>query len=97
MPYSGGHGRDRLLCLAFQVHAPGRGDDPSKSRLPELEPVEVPVLVVQGKRDPFGMPESGAGREVVVVDGDHSLRGDVAPVRAAAREWLLELVPKKQQ
>jgi predicted alpha/beta-hydrolase family hydrolase len=81
-----------VLCLAFPVHAPGRGDDPSKSRLPELDAVTVPVLVVQGRRDPFGMPPPGPGRRVVQVDGDHSLRGDAGPVRAAAREWLLGLV-----
>src|SRR4029453_2033124 len=41
-----------VLCLAFPVHPPGRGDDPAKSRLPELDAVTVPTLVVQGERDP---------------------------------------------
>jgi len=49
-----------VLCLAFPVHPPGKGDDPSKSRLPELDAVEVPVLVVQGESDPFGMPPDAA-------------------------------------
>ena len=83
-----------VLCVAFPLHAPGKGDDPSKSRLPELEAVEVPVLVVQGGRDPFGMPPAGRSREVVVVEGDHSLRGDAAPIAAAAREWLAALVAR---
>ena len=42
-----------MLCLAFPVHPPGR---PEKSRLDELDAVTVPTLVVQGERDPFGMP-----------------------------------------
>ena len=34
----------------------------------------MPVLVVQGDRDPFGMPPAGPGREVVALPGaDHSL------------------------
>ena len=77
-----------VLCLAFPLHAPGRADDPSKSRLPELEAVEVPVLIVQGESDPFGMPPPGKRREVVQVNGDHSLRSDQKAVAAAIEEWL---------
>jgi uncharacterized protein len=78
-----------VLCLAFPLHPPGRADDPSKSRLPELEAVQVPVLVVQGESDPFGMPPGGPRRTVVRVPGDHSLRR-TAPVKAAVAEWLVE-------
>src|SRR5262249_54819172 len=39
-----------VLCLAFPLAPPGR----SVSRLEELDAVHVPVLVVQGERDPFG-------------------------------------------
>ena len=81
-----------VLCLAFPVHAPGRGDDPSKSRLGELEAVAVPTLVVQGDRDPFGMPPNGPGRTVVRVTGTHTL-GDRAAVRAAVSEWLARSAP----
>jgi predicted alpha/beta-hydrolase family hydrolase len=77
-----------VLCLAFPVHPPGRADDPSKSRLPELDAVEVPVLVVQGERDPFGIPPGLAGRrEVVVVPGTHTLRAR-APIADAVAAWL---------
>ena len=55
-----------VLCLAFPEHPPGR---PEKSRMAELEGVTVPVLVVQGERDPFGRPPEAPGREVVVVPG----------------------------
>ena len=76
-----------VLCLAFPLHPPGRGDDPSKSRLPELDAVTVPVLAVQGERDPFGIPPEGPGRTVVLVPGDHSLRNAEA-VHAAVADWL---------
>lgn len=76
-----------VLCLAFPLHSPGRADDPTKSRLPELEAVQVPVLVVQGENDPFGMPPGGRRRTVVRVPGNHALR-DTAPVKAAVADWL---------
>jgi len=76
-----------VLCLAFPVHAPGQ-HDPAKSRLPELEAVKVPTLVVQGESDPFGMPPPGPHREVVQVPGDHGLKKDIEAVAAALREWL---------
>lgn len=76
-----------VLCLAFPVHPPGRADDPTKSRLPELDAVTVPTLVVQGERDPFGMPPERPGRTVARIAGDHSLRA-VAAVADAVRDWL---------
>lgn len=76
-----------VLCLAFPVHPPGRAGDPSKSRLPELDAVRVPVLVVQGENDPFGMPPAGPNRSVVAIPGNHSLR-TTAPIEAAIAEWL---------
>ncbi|HEX9349954.1 MAG TPA: alpha/beta family hydrolase, partial [Gaiellaceae bacterium] len=45
-----------VLCLAFPLEPPRRGPKPPQSRLPELEAVTVPTLVVQGERDRFGMP-----------------------------------------
>jgi pimeloyl-ACP methyl ester carboxylesterase len=80
-----------VLCLAFPVHPPGKADDPTKSRLPELEAVRVPVLVVQGDKDPFGMPPDGPGRTVVRVPGNHSLRATAA-VEAAVAEWLPQVI-----
>src|SRR4051795_2818122 len=63
-----------VLCLAFPVHPPGR---PEKTRLAELDAVRVPVLVVQGSSDPFGMPDAGPARTVVTVAGNHSLTADL--------------------
>jgi predicted alpha/beta-hydrolase family hydrolase len=80
-------GAAAVLCLAFPVHPPGRGDDPTKSRLPELDAVTVPTLVVQGERDPFGIPPEGLNRSVVLVPGTHSLRSTAA-IGAAVSDWL---------
>jgi predicted alpha/beta-hydrolase family hydrolase len=74
-----------VLCLAFPVHPPGR---PEKTRLGELDGVNVPVLVVQGASDPFGMPPAAADREVVTVPGNHSLTGDLETLRAAVARFL---------
>lgn len=79
-----------VLCLAFPVHPPGR---PEKTRLAELDAVEVPTLVVQGESDPFGMPKPAGNREVVTVPGNHSLKADLDAVAAAVRDWLPRAVP----
>jgi predicted alpha/beta-hydrolase family hydrolase len=78
-------GAAAVLCLAFPVHPPGK---PDKDRLPELAGVEVPVLVVQGERDPFGQPEPAPHRDVVLLPGDHSLKGDLDGLARAVGEWL---------
>ncbi len=85
-------GAAAVLCLAFPVHAPGRGGDPSKSRQPELDAVRLPVLIVQGTSDPFGMPKARKGRKLVKVDDNHSLRKSLDDVAAAVRDWLPQVV-----
>jgi len=79
-------GAAAVLCLAFPLRPPGRADAPS--RLPELDGAGVPTLVVQGDRDPFGMPPAGSDRRVVVVPGDHGLKSSLGAVEAAVAEWL---------
>ena len=79
-----------VVCLAFPL-APPRKGAPAPSRLPELDAVEVPTLVVQGERDPFGMPPPGPLRTVVRVAGDHSLRGGLDAVADAVGAWLASL------
>jgi predicted alpha/beta-hydrolase family hydrolase len=83
-----------VLCLAFPVHPPGRGDDPAKSRQPELDAVKVPVLVVQGTSDPFGMPKKRKDRALVTVADNHGLKKSLDEVAAAVRDWLPSLVRK---
>ncbi|HEX3589579.1 MAG TPA: alpha/beta family hydrolase [Pseudonocardiaceae bacterium] len=85
-----------VLCLAFPLHPPAH---PERSRQAELDAVDVPTLVVQGERDPFGRPEPAHHRELVLVPGDHSLKQGVGDVSRAVQEWLgrvlrpLDLVP----
>lgn len=85
-----------ILTLSFPLHPPGK---PAQSRLGELTPVGVPVLLVSGARDPFGTPaefdaalaEPHAGpRDLVVVDGaTHSFpRSSAARVVAAVVEFV---------
>jgi predicted alpha/beta-hydrolase family hydrolase len=81
-----------VLCLAFPLEPPRRAGQLPQSRLPELETVTVPTLVVQGVRDPFGMPPPGPVREVVRVPGDHGLKADPEAVAAAIRAWLPQVV-----
>ncbi|MQA72738.1 MAG: alpha/beta hydrolase [Solirubrobacterales bacterium] len=80
-----------VLCLAFPLHAPGRSAT-ADTRQPELDAVEVPTLVVQGDRDPFGMPAGNATCTVVTVPGNHSLTADLEAVTAAVRDWLARVV-----
>ena len=82
-----------VLCLAFPLQPPRRKSGAqSESRLPELDAVEVPTLIVQGEGDRFGIPPEGERRDVVLVRGDHSLRSDPEAVAAAVRDWLPSLV-----
>ncbi|GAA3461387.1 alpha/beta family hydrolase [Saccharothrix longispora] len=78
-----------VLCLAFPVHPPGK---PEKTRLPELDAVEVSALVVQGENDPFGRPGPAHHREVVVLPGDHNLKADLDGVHRAVGEWLARVL-----
>jgi predicted alpha/beta-hydrolase family hydrolase len=79
-----------VLCLAFPLHAPGRSG--GASRLDELDAVTVPTLVVQGERDPFGMPPEGEHRSVVQVPGNHSLKTGLDAVAAAVAPWLADVL-----
>jgi uncharacterized protein len=77
-----------VLCLAFPLLPPRRGDKPPQTRLPELEAVNLPVLVIQGESDRFGLPPAGPDREVVTVRGDHGLKADTGAVGDAVAAWL---------
>ena len=82
-------GAAAVVCLAFPLQPPRRKTGkPAESRLPELDAVAVPTLVVQGERDPFGMPPEGPLRTVARVPGDHGLKADLEAVAAAVRAWL---------
>jgi predicted alpha/beta-hydrolase family hydrolase len=74
-----------VVCLAFPLITPK-----GASRQEELDGAGVPVLIVQGLSDRFGMPEPdpAAHREVVQVNGDHGLKKDLSLVAAAVTDWI---------
>jgi hypothetical protein len=68
-----------VFALGYPLHPPGRPDQPRTAHLPAIT---VPVLIVQGERDPFGTPSEltpviatipGRVELEVVAGGDHSL------------------------
>jgi hypothetical protein len=91
---AGALGAAGVVCLAFPLLPPQRANASKlpQSRLDELAAVPVPVLVVQGRGDRFGIPPAADGRTVIEVAGDHSLRSDVKAVRAAVGDWLAALL-----
>jgi predicted alpha/beta-hydrolase family hydrolase len=83
---AGAVGAIGVVCLAFPLVAPS-----GTSRQEELDAPQVPVLVVQGLTDRFGMPEPAPGRTVAPVPGDHSLRKDVRGLAAIVAGWISAL------
>ena len=83
-PHKGRPTNDRdiisgLVLLGYPLHPPGK---PEQLRIAHLPKISVPVLVVQGERDPFGTPNElrphlasiAAPATLHVVErGDHSL------------------------
>jgi uncharacterized protein len=85
-------GAAAVLCLAFPLVPPRRGPRAAaNSRLPELDAVTVPTLVVQGVADSFGVPPDAPRRTVVRVPGTHALTADLSAVSSAVRAWLADL------
>jgi uncharacterized protein len=79
-------GAQAVVALAFPLHPPGR---PERSRAAELRAAATPVLVVNGDRDPFGVPDSADASRVVVLAGEtHSLSRHPQEVRQAVQSWL---------
>lgn len=79
-----------VIALAFPLHPPGR---PDRSRAEELRAAGTAVLVINGDRDPFGIPEPGEGIEVLVLPGEtHALSRRPEAVGVAAGSWLRDEV-----
>jgi uncharacterized protein len=84
---AGATGAVGVLALAFPLHPPGH---PEKSRAPELE-IGVPLLVLQGARDPFGGPDQFPATIAVheVPGADHRLAGPaLGAAVSVAVDWL---------
>jgi predicted alpha/beta-hydrolase family hydrolase len=88
---AGEGGARALVCLGYPFHPPGR---PERLRTAHLEALEVPTLIVQGARDPFGnAAEVPAYRLSPRIrfhwaeDGDHSLVPRKASGRTREQNW----------
>jgi len=74
-----------VVALAFPLHPPGL---PERTRADELD-TGRPTLVVNGDRDPFGVPPPAHDREVVVRPGErHDLKCDPDGTAAVVVRWL---------
>jgi len=79
-----------VLALAFPLHPPGK---PERSRREELRRAGISVLVINGSRDPFGVPDSGDAARVVVLAGEtHALAGSAARITEEVGGWLSGLL-----
>jgi predicted alpha/beta-hydrolase family hydrolase len=75
-----------VIALAFPLHPPGQ---PGKSRDAELRAAGTRVLVLNGDRDPFGIPEPDDATRVVVLPGEtHALSKNPAAIGDAVARWL---------
>jgi hypothetical protein len=83
-------GARAVVALAFPLHPPGR---PERSRAAELRQAGTPVLVVNGERDPFGIPDSADASRVVVLPGEtHALSKHPEEIRRSVESWLSEIL-----
>jgi predicted alpha/beta-hydrolase family hydrolase len=91
-------GARAVIALAFPLcpprHAarPDAADKARQDRLAELRAARTggaAVLVLNGERDPFGIPGWQDADRVVVVPGEtHALKGHRAVIVTAVAEWL---------
>jgi len=81
-----------VIALAFPLHPPGQ---PAKSRDQELRAAGTSVLVINGDRDPFGVPEPDELTNVVVLPGEtHALSKHPAAIGVAVTDWLNGLLSR---
>jgi predicted alpha/beta-hydrolase family hydrolase len=85
-------GAAAVIALAFPLHPPGKAGVPEKSRAGELRSAGVPVLVINGDRDPFGVPDAADASRLVVLAGEtHALSKQRAAIVSAITSWLAGL------
>ncbi len=73
-----------LICFGYPFHAPGR---PEKPRIDHLRVLRAPALILQGTRDPFGLPAEVADYDLSPTVAVHWLAGgdhDLNTPRGAA-------------
>ncbi len=83
-------GARAVIALAFPLRPPRSPG--GASRVAELHAARdggAVVLVVNGERDPFGIPGAQDADRVVIVPGEaHALKGHRAVIVAAIADWL---------
>ncbi len=83
-------GARAVLALAFPLHPPGH---PERSRAAELRAAGTDILVLNGDRDPFGLPGTIGATRVIVLPGEtHSLSKHPQAVGDAVETWLREVL-----
>jgi uncharacterized protein len=83
-------GARAVVALAFPLHPPGH---PERSRASELAAAATEVLVINGDRDPFGVPAAAGPVTVTVLPGEtHALSRHPEAIRPAVRSWLAALL-----
>jgi uncharacterized protein len=86
-------GARAVIALAFPLHPPGRAGRPGQSRAADLTAAGTDVLVLNGDRDPFGIPEPAGQTRVVVLAGEsHALSRRPGEAGRAAGSWLRDLL-----
>jgi uncharacterized protein len=86
-------GARAVVALAFPLHPPqrlpGTATQVREAELRAARAGGAMVLVVNGERDPFGIPSAGDADRVVIVPREtHSLKGHRAEIIAAITQWL---------
>jgi uncharacterized protein len=84
-----------VVALAFPLHPPGH---PERSRVDELDTAAVDVLVVNGDRDPFGVPVGRGRIQVAVLVGQaHALNRGPGDIQHAVTAWLTALLGRLER
>ena len=88
-----------LVLLSYPLHPPGK---PDSLRVEHFGAIDVPVLLVQGDRDPFGKPDEFA-RHLNTIPGEltevwltgprsgHDPKGREDEIIPAVKDWLAAL------
>jgi len=91
-------GAAAVVALAFPLHPPGKADDPERSRVGELRAAGVPVLVINGDRDPFGIPDPVDAGKLIVLPGEtHALSRHPEEITNAVASWLGQVISPAHQ
>ena len=82
-----------LLLLSYPLHPPGK---PDKLRVEHFDQIDCPVLLIQGRRDPFGKPDEFARHLPTIagpleeswIDANHDPKGHDDHIVATVSQWL---------